>query len=271
MFLGLHATFRYKKFPFCNKALILFHTFKWVSLLLFFSLSIKVLAAEKINIDVYVYHLKPPFIVSNTNRLGLYFDFSSYLNSKTNKYHFETVFVPRKRIETMLDSGKLDGILLGVNPTWFKDKTETKYLWTTNVYQDQDEVISLRENPVEYTGAESFRGKILGGIRGFYYFGIDEQVKLGEITRIDTIGEYELLQMIMLKRVDAGIVSRSTLEYLMKAKGWQNKFYLSKKPHDQYERRILIPHSKKDVYDEISPLIKALPNDPFWKLILKQY
>jgi polar amino acid transport system substrate-binding protein len=171
----------------------------------------------------------------------------------------------------MLDSGKLDGILLGVNPTWFKDKAETKYLWTTNVYQDQDEVISLTDSPVEYTGVESFSGMILGGIRGFYYYGIDEQVKLGRITRIDTIGEYELLQMIMLKRVDAGIVSRSTLEYLMKAKGWQGKFHLSKKPHDKYQRRILIPHSKKDVYDEISPLISNLSNDPYWKLILKQY
>lgn len=249
----------------------MFNKFKWVNIFILVVFSTKTIAAEKINVAVYVYHLKPPFIVSNTNRLGLYFDFSSYLNSKTNKYHFETVFVPRKRIETMLNSESLDGILLGVNPVWFKDKAETKYLWTTNIYQDQDEVVSLIENSIEYSGAGSFEGKILGGIRGFYYFGIDEQVKLGKITRVDTIGEYELLQMIILRRVDAGIVSRSTLEYLMKAKGWQGKFHLSRKPHDKYERRILIPHNKKDVFDEVSLLVKKLPNDPFWKLILKQY
>jgi len=228
-------------------------------------------AVEKENIDVYVYHLKPPFVVSNTNKLGLYFDFSAYLNSKSNKYHFETVFVPRKRIETMLALNKLNGILLGVNPIWFKDKAETKYLWTTSVYQDQDEIVSLPESPIEYTGVESLAGKVLGGIRGFYYYGIDEQVKQGKVNRFDTIGEYELLQMIVLKRVDVGIVSRSTLEYLTKAKDWQGKFYLSKQPHDKYERRVLVPHYKKAVYDEISTIVKGLPNDPFWKAILKQY
>ena len=77
--------------------------------------------------------------------------------------------------------------------------------------------------------------------------------------------------MIMLKRVDSGIVSRSTLEYLMKAKGWQDKFYMSKQPHDKYERRVLVPYYKKAVYDEISPIIQGLPDDPFWKTILKQY
>jgi polar amino acid transport system substrate-binding protein len=231
----------------------------------------KTVAADKENVDVYVYHLKPPFIVNNSYELGLYFDFSTYLNSKSEKYHFETVFVPRKRIETMLNSDKLDGILLGVNPTWFKDKAETKYLWTSSVYQDQDDVVSLAEKAVEYTEPKSLEGKILGGVRGFYYFGINEQVSQGNITRHDTIGEYELLQMIMLQRVDIGIVSRSTLEYLMKAKGWQDKFYMSKQPHDKYERRVLVPHYKKALFDEISPIIKELPDDPFWKSILKQY
>ncbi len=249
----------------------MFNKFNWLIIPCLLIFSVESVSAQKINVDVFVYHLKPPFIVSNTNKLGLYFDFSAYLNSKTDKYHFETVFVPRKRIEIMLDSDKFEGILLGVNPVWFKDKAETKYLWTTSIYQDQDEVVSLAESPVEYTGVESFAGKILGGIRGFYYFGINEQVSQGKITRFDTIGEYELLQMVILKRVDAGIVSRSTLEYLTKLKGWQGKFYLSKLPHDKYERRVLVPHDKKAIFYEISPIIKLLPSDPFWKSILQQY
>ena len=245
--------------------------FSLLSLFCWLLFSIQAVGIEKINVDVYVYHLKPPFIVSNTNMLGLYFDFSAYLNTKTDKYHFETVFVPRKRIETMLSTKKLNGILLGVNPIWFKDKDETKYLWTENIYQDKDEFVSLLENPVEYLGTESLTGKVLGGIRGFYYFGIDEQVKQGEITRYDTIGEYELLQMVLLKRVDVGIVSRSTLDYLIKAKGWHGRFHISKQPHDKYERRILVPHYKKGIYDEITPIIKKINDDPFWQTILRQY
>ena len=258
-------------FTIFNKVVALFIKLHLLLIICILTFPVEVIAAEKVNVDVYVYHLKPPFIVSNTNKLGLYFDFSAYLNSKSDKYHFETVFVPRKRIETMLNSDKLDGILLGVNPIWFKDKAETKYFWTASVYQDQDEVISLVERPFEYTGPKSLTGKIFGGIRGFYYFGVNEQVSQGKVTRFDTIGEYELLQMLLLKRVDVAIASRSTIEYLTKAKGWQGKFYLSKQPHDKYERRVLVPHYKKAIYDEILPIVRDLPNDPFWKTILKQY
>lgn len=229
------------------------------------------IAEQKINVDVYVYHLKPPFIVSDIYELGLYFDFSDYLNSKSDKYHFETIFVPRKRIDMMLKNNNFNGVLLGVNPTWFKDKTETKYLWTSNFYQDQDEVVSLLEMPFEYDEANSLIGRILGGVRGFYYFGVDELVSTGEISRVDTIGEYELLQMLMLKRIDVGIISHSTLSYLAKAKGWENKFHISKQPHDKYQRRILVPQHCVDIYEEIVPIVDNLANDPAWEEILQKY
>lgn len=237
----------------------------------FFLFSTQLFSAEKVNVDVYVYHLKPPFIVSDTYELGLYFDFSDYLNTKSDKYHFETVFIPRKRIDTMLKNKNFDGILLGVNPVWFKDKAETKYLWTSTFYQDQDEVVSLFEKPIEYEKPSSLKGRVLGGVRGFYYFGVDDLVTKGEINRVDTIGEYALLQMLMFKRIDVGIISRSTLNYLTKAKGWVNKFHLSKQPHDKYQRRILVPQHNKNVYEEIAPMIENLANDPSWQRILEKY
>jgi len=245
--------------------------FKFSNIFCFLFYSAGIFAAQKIDVDVYVYHLKPPFIISNNLELGLYYDFSEYLNSKSDKYHFETIFVPRKRIEFMIGKASFNGIVLGVNPVWFKDKAEEKYLWTGTIYQDQDEMVSLIDNPVEYSGAKSLVGKNLGGVRGFYYFGIDELVAQGEINRFDTVGEYELLQMLLFKRIDVGIVSRSTLNFLMKAKSWQGKFYLSKMPHDQYQRRVLIPRHKKVIYDEISPIINKLADDPDWQKILKKY
>jgi polar amino acid transport system substrate-binding protein len=226
---------------------------------------------KKSHVNIYVYHLKPPFIVSNKNKLGLYYDFSDYLNNKTDKYHFETIFVPRKRIETMLEKETFNGIVLGVSPIWFKDKNEEKFLWTSSVYQDQDEFVSLAETSVDYENASSFEDKVLGGVRGFYYFGIDELVRQGIINRHNTIGEYELLQMLVLKRVDVAIVSRSTLNYLIRIKDWKDTFYTSKQPHDKYQRRVLVPHHKKAVYDDISSIIDKLSEDSAWQQILEKY
>jgi polar amino acid transport system substrate-binding protein len=240
-----------------------------LAILLLSLLASSVKAKEKVN--VYVYHLKPPFIVDNINKQGLYFDFSTYLNQKSQKYSFETIFVPRKRIETMLNQSKLDGILVGVNPIWFKDKNETKYLWTDKIYHDQDEIVSLQSTQVEYKNPKSLSGKFLAGVRGFYYFGIDELVSQGEIKRFDTIGEHEVLQMIDLKRVEVGIVSRSTLNYLLKNNTWQHEFYLSKQPHDNYQRRILVPHYNLDIYQEIAPIIQLMGTDPAWNKMLSKY
>ena len=229
------------------------------------------IAKQKVPVDIFVYHLKPPFIVNQAERSGLYFDFATYLNTKSSNFHFRTIFVPRKRLEIMLESKSFDGILQGVSPVWFKDKAETQYLWTGNFYADQDEVVSLPEKAFEYSGPSSMIGGVLGGVRGFYYFGIDELVNKGEIVRWNTVGEFESLQMLQFKRVDFAIVSRSTLNYLSKENNWQNQFHISKVPHDTYQRRILIPFAKKNVFDDISPFVANLANDPIWQSILAQY
>jgi polar amino acid transport system substrate-binding protein len=220
---------------------------------------------------MYVYHLQPPYALNTATKTGMFFDFADYINSKTERYHFTIVYVPRKRIGSMLKDGKLNGVLLGVNPLWFNDINETKFLWTGSFSEDQDEVVSSVDNSIEYTGADSLSGKVMAGVRGFYYAGISEKVNQGSIVRYDTVGEDEVLQMILLKRVDVGVVSRFTLNYLAKTKGWQNKFYISKQPHDKYQRRILVPHAQKAVYDEILPIVNGISDDPSWKEILRKY
>jgi polar amino acid transport system substrate-binding protein len=111
----------------------------------------------------------------------------------------------------------------------------------------------------------------LAGVRGFYYYGIDELVRQGKIKRVDTIGEKAVLQMIDLKRVDVGVVSRSTLNFLLKKNTWQHEFYLSKKPHDNYQRRVLVPHYNRPIYQEIAPIIQLMGTDPAWNKMLSKY
>lgn len=228
-------------------------------------------AYERTLVSIYAYHLKPPFIVSEENHQGLYYDFSEYLNEKSQQYTFTTVFVPRKRVELMVNNGQLDGMLLGVNPIWFGDKQEKRFLWSANIYHDQDEMISLSKTPTEYTGPASLKGKVLGGVRGFSYFGVDDLVKSGEVERHDTIGEREILMMLLAGRVDVGIVSRSTYQYLLRKENWQNIFHLSQQPHDNYQRRLMAPLQLKNIFEHIAPMIEKLPDDPKWQAILDKY
>ncbi|MDT0604135.1 transporter substrate-binding domain-containing protein [Thalassotalea castellviae] len=130
----------------------------------------------------------------------------------------------------MIANETLNGILLGVNPVWFSDKDEKEYLWTPRVFTDRDEIVSLISQSIEFIKPQSLKGKVFGGVRGFYYFGINELIEEEIITRVDTANEVDLFSMLLNQRVDAAIISRSTFDHTIKKNNWQNKFHLSKKP-----------------------------------------
>lgn len=219
----------------------------------------------KVIVPVYVYHQQPPYIISSSEKSGLYFDFVKHLNALSKNYFFEVTFMPRKRVERMLEKQTMDGILLGVNPKWFKDKTETKYLWTAEVFNDRDEVVSLKSKSIEFSGADSLTDMVVGGVRGFYYYGINELVAAKKAKRIDTVSEPDLFMMMLKERVDVTILSLLTYNYMVKENNWQNEFYLSVIPHDIYQRRILVPRNMKQAYQPLQELITQIQQNKSWQ------
>ena len=243
----------------------------WVITILFIIIPAVCMAVKK-KVTVYAYHLKPPFIVNLDKEKGLYFDFSKYMNSRLADYHFVTVFRPKKRIEKYLKKKEMDGILLGVNPVWYGDKEEKKYLWTSKIYSDQDEMISLIKLSFVYNGPESLIGKRLGGVLGFFYHSIGELVDKGQIYRDNVISEEAVIKKIFSGRVDVGIVSRSTFNYYVERRGeWQGKFFISPKPHDVFDRRILVPIENKALYNDIYPIIEKISEDEKWVKFINGY
>jgi len=222
-------------------------------------------------VPVYVYHQQPPYIIDFKNKKGLYFEFVNRLDTLSENYRFEVVFIPRKRVERMLDDHSMDGILLGVNPKWFKDKDESKYLWSSVIFNDRDDIVSLKANPVEYSGVESLSGMVIAGVRGFYYYGINELVLAKKAKRIDTVSEPDLFIMLLKQRADVTIISKLTFNYMVKAHGWKNSFHRSVIPHDIYERRILILKNMAKIHQSLQPLIAKIQQDMTWQSTLAKY
>lgn len=247
----------------------LFRQGLWCLLLLFpFN---AVVAQERQALTLYTYHLMPPHLIDLEKEQGLYFDVARYLNSHNSRYQFNVKYLPRKRIKRLIENHKLKGAVLGVSPTWFKDKSETRYLWTASVLSDRDLLVSIAVKPFEYKGPSSLIGKTVGGVLGFYYFGVDELVAEGKVARLNTHSEEALLSMVLSQRVNAGIISEVTLAYLVKRNQWQGKFYVAKQPHDQYERRIMLLKDSQDAFAVLQQALQSMQSDPSWHQQVQQY
>lgn len=223
-------------------------------------------------IILYAYHLKPPYLVDRDKRSGIYFDLARYLNTRIAGHTFKTIYLPRRRLEHELELGRLNGLVVGVNPAWFKDESRTRYLWSPTFLRDQDVVVSLAAAPVPYEGPESLVGRHVGLSMGYYYYGVDELVRAGRIQRDDAINEETSLEKLSLHRIEAAIVTRRTLEFLYSHRGgWSQHFSVAKKPHDEYDRMILIPKEFAFIAPDINAVLGPIMHDPVWAKMVHAY
>ena len=223
-------------------------------------------------ITLYAYHLKPPYLIDRERHVGLYYDLARYLNERIANHTFKTVYLPRRRLEHDLEVGRLHGLVVGVNPAWFKDETRARYLWSPPFLRDEDVVVSLLEHPVDYEGPESLVGRTVGLSMGYYYFGIDELVRAGRIQRDDAINEESSLDKLARRRIDATVVTQRTFDYLMRLRPeWAGKFRIARKPHDQFDRMILVPKEFAHLLPDLNAALGPATHDPAWQKFLRQY
>ena len=243
----------------------------WPLLLFMFCLNWQSCAAFE-TIKVYSYHLKPPLILDQATGRGLYNDVLSYLNKQNSVYRFELQYLPRRRLDLLLKTGKLDGLVMGVNPVWFDDRNEQKFLWSLPFMSDTDEIVSSRDRPFDYTGPKSMLGMRIGTVLGYYYPGLNELLAEGKIQRDDASSDENSFRKLMAGRVDAAIVSRSQYDYEMKThEELSGHFYISRQPLEQYERHIMLPLSMPRVQAQINAMLKNSAADPNWQKLINGY
>jgi len=218
------------------------------------------------SVRLFAYHLKPPFLNNLATRDGLYFDFAELLSLRAPGLRFHTEYLPRRRLDQELAAGRLDGLVLGVHPTWFRDHERKLYLWSPPFMRDADVVVSRHEKPITYSGPESLIGMHLALPRGYYYLGVDELVRSGAIHRVDSESEETALMMMSLGRADASIITRRTLYALLaKRPGLRGKFHVAAQAHDEFDRHILVPRELAALHKPVSDAGALLVRDPAWQ------
>ncbi len=239
-----------------------------VIVLSFCSLATQALSEETIPFQTY--HSTPPFVVEEQSRLGLTYDLADILSEKSEgRFRFVVSNWPRKRLDRNLEN--MDVLVVPwVNPAWFGDAKQTRYLWTDHYRQDSNIVLSPIEKPVEYHGPESLIGKSISVLLGARLAGIDNLIEQGKIRR-ETASSFEsVLRMVLYGRVDATILPSPVAEYFIAKTETQGRFYISKQPHRKYWRHFLVK-GRPDVREYLQELVPFLLYDPQWKAVEAKY
>lgn len=218
------------------------------------------------SVTIHTYHQAPPFITGEGT--GLTYDLATYLSQHSNgTYQFTVEVLPRKRLDLMLD--QTDMIIPWVIPAWFGPESSEQFQWTKTILEDGSIYIWKNDGTKRFTKPEDLKSYHLGGIQGYRYINIDPLVQSGEITRSDTGSEKQLLEMLLLRRVDVGISPYSASVFIMKENSWTND--LSFSSHSQFGRKFLLNTNNKQVSDYIENISKDMLADKKWLQTLHNY
>lgn len=122
------------------------------------------------------------------------------------KIKSEPIDVPTKRAIKLLEEGHID--FDWVNPDWFPEgKVGEGLVTSAPIFVMTEYVISLSKNANKYRNLSDIYGKVVGTIRGFYYF--DDS----DFVRMDFSSEEALIRGLQLNRFEAAILEEMTARY----------------------------------------------------------
>jgi polar amino acid transport system substrate-binding protein len=244
------------------------------ALLLLLISALPLTAQAQREVVVWTYHQIPPFILDKDNRAGLSFDLVALLNQHAQnrgRFAFSLVYLPRKRLDMHLQR-RSAGLVLWVNPKFFKDSQSQSYQWTPALLHDQQEFVSRAERPFDYSGPESLHGRPLGGVLGHRYAGIQAHIDRGLIQREDVLIDEQNLNKLLSKRLDVILMPRSTARFYRLRRDLDSQLHFSATPLNRYSRQLLLqPSLAPEVRSYIQDVIAALPQNPDWQALLKSY
>ncbi len=235
-------------------------------------ISAQVVSSSPVQVDIYEYHKFPPMVVSQEKSIGLSFAFARYLsNASDGKYQFKIHVVSMDSLQLRLKNQQ-PAVVLFVNPIWFDDPEESKFFWSEEVLTLRDEIVSLNSKPFIFSQNEDYKGKRIGGIKGYTYPVLDALVSDNLAQRVDAQGDLENLKRLYEKGdLDAIIVNEGPLKFYSQLLGIQHKLFVSPKPSGVYQVKIMVTKNQPAVFEFIQSVLANMDQDSAWMEIINLY
>lgn len=199
-------------------------------------------------VQVFTYHDKVPFIINSKHEEGLTYNLINLLNKYSKQFEYQLKIIPRKRI--LLQEKQ---VIIWNNPSWVK--IQSNYHWTSPILKDSNVILFRKDRPLDYDSKDSLKGKSLACVNGYIYKNLQDYLDNKTIKRLDVKTELNVMQMVNLRRTDAGIMSESTYNYYKVADKSFANIGDSKKRSFEFTRHVQVSKNQPRVYTDISDII----------------
>lgn len=226
------------------------------------------------SIVIYTYHDKPPYFFRNptTGELqGVYADLINMVNDRLSSPILELEYLPRRRLNLMLENNRLIGGVVGVNPLWFDDINQRRYVWSRSFMVDEDVIVIRDDSSIGYQQPDDLAGLHIALVEGLYYWGVTELIEDSLVRASITATELQNLQMVARQRVDASIVGMLTFEHYDANEVFDVKLRYLSTPHDRFERSIFLTGMERPQATGLMRAIDDVISDSTWQSRVAEY
>ena len=138
----------------------------------------------------------PPFVDPQNSKEGLSLEVLRAA-FKTQGYVIKMEYVPWARAEAGVKKGSYD-ILPDV---WMTDARKKELMYSKSYVSNKIKFITLKDNPFEYDGINSLKGKIVGTVRGYGY---SDEFNSSTIFERDEVADFiqNIKKMIAKRSID---------------------------------------------------------------------
>ncbi|WP_195763684.1 substrate-binding periplasmic protein [Duganella guangzhouensis] len=219
-------------------------------------------------IAAWTYLDSPPYITDPVSNAGLMRDLVDYLNQAlAGRYHYTLAVIPRARLNLMLEHGERGVVLLAPSVVF-----DGPYLRSDALLDDRQELLSRKDQPIEYHGAGSLNQINLGGMRGHSYPFIQADIDAGRVHVHRAQSEAALLKMLMAKRLDAVTMAGTSAHYLAKiSPEAQAGLHYSQTNLGRFSRQLMFQAGMQTERDAVNSVVRAMADDPVWRATLARY
>jgi hypothetical protein len=231
--------------------------------------------SKKHDIDILVEDGYFPIIVDAEDRQGFAFEFIHILNDSQQAFNFVLHVLPSKRLIKRVEEQKFDALFF-MAIEWLPKSSHSYLTKTDSTLIVKNEFYTLKDSSLDQSYFDNLDVLTKAGVYGYSYkfagFNTDATF-LNNVHRMSlTKSGYHVAKMILLKRVDIGIINNLTYQYFLKNNSFDmDLFYKSTTPDGVYGTSFLINQNSTRISASKFDLITQLPTvkDKLQKLFIK--